>query len=161
MTLFKRRWFALLLTLILILASTLLSVHMKLGREAQKPSVSFCASHLKNIAAYADGLVTIARNYELDTGDVEDSSEWLKLALNYSEGDIPYIHYTYQELLKAVTTLEDQLSRTQLSERDASGVRQYSDSITGARSAIEGSGYNESVREFLRKNSNWAGKNEI
>ena len=163
MSFFKKPGIAVFLTVIIVIASTLLSVNVKLGKKCQTITDGFydgvefngytqksIASHLKNINAYADGLVTIAKNYDIDTTDLEDASEWLKLALNYSHGYASYIYSEYQGLIKAVTTLEDQLSRVELSERDASGVAQYTSSITGAQSAIESAGYNESVRELLR-----------
>ena len=171
MSFFKRRTVALLLTLIVVVASTLLSTNIKLGRKAQDVTDGFfngvvyngfqqkgIAAHLKNILAYADGMVTIARNYSLDTADAENASDSLKRALSYADGNISYIHYAYEELLSAVTILEDQLNRAELSERDAEGLRQYSDSLTGARSAIDNAGYNESVREFLREYSQFPTK---
>lgn len=154
---------AVVIAALLVIAATLLSVNVKLGSKARAVTDGFydgveyngytqksIASHLKNINAYADGLITIARNYDIDTSDAEDASEWLKMALNYSHGYASYIYSEYQGLMKAVTTLEDQLGRAELSERDASGLAQYTSSITGAQSAIESAGYNESVREFLR-----------
>jgi hypothetical protein len=163
MSFLKKKPIALLLTVLVVVVSTLLSVHMKLGSKCQSISDGFydgvefngykqksLDSHLKNVAAYADGLVTIARNYELDTDDVEDASDALKLALRYSRGDASYIYFEYQELMKAVASLQDHLSRTELSERDADGVAQYTSSLIGAQSAMESAGYNESVREFLR-----------
>ena len=163
MSFFKKRGIAFLLTVCVVIASTLVSVNVKLGRKCQSVSDGFydgvefngytqkcIASHLKNFTGYADGLVTIAKNYDIDTGDVEDASEWLKLALNYSHGHASYIYSEYQGLIKAVNTLEDQLARTDLEDRDASGVEQYISSITGVQSAIESAGYNESVREFMR-----------
>ena len=107
-------------------------------------------SHLRNISAYADGLVTIARNYDIDTSETENASDWLKSTLDYSHSNVSNLYSEYQALIKAVNTMVDQLGRADLSERDASGVEQYVSSITGAQSAIESAGYNESVREFLR-----------
>ena len=163
MSFFKKKPVALLLTVIVMIASTLLSVNVKLGNKCQRITDGFydgveykgytqksLSSHLKNITAYADGLVTIARNYDIDTEDVEGASESLKQALSYSRGYESYTYSQYQALSKAVVMLEDKLSRAELSERDAEGVAQYSSSITGAESAMESAGYNESVREFLR-----------
>ena len=164
MSFFKKRPVALLLTILIVIVATLLSVHVKFGAKCQAVSDTFydgveangytqksIASHLKNINAYADGLITIARNYDIDTEDCESSSEYLKMALNYSRDQAPYIHYEYESLLKEVNTLVDQLERASLSDRDADGVSQYLSSINGAKTAIESAGYNEHVREFIRK----------
>ena len=163
MNFFKRRSVALFLTVIVVIASTLLSVNVKLGRKAQAVSDGFydgvvyngteqksIASQLRNISDCANSMVTIANNYQLDTEDVENTSEWLRLAVSYSPGNTDYIHSEYEDLIKAVRTLEDQLGRTALSDRDADSIKEYSTAITDARLAIESAGYNESVREFRR-----------
>ena len=72
----------------------------------------------------------------------------MKNALTY--GSVSYLQYLYEDLLPALKPLEDQLSRAELSDRDAEGFAQYSSTISGAQSVIENSGYNESVRAFLR-----------
>ena len=164
MSFFKKRGIAFLLTVCVVIAATLVSVNVKLSKKCQSVTDGFydgvefngytqksIASHLKNITAYADGLVTIANNYDIDTADVENASDLLKSALAYSQQNrISNLYREYQSLLKAVNAMEDQLARADLDARDASGVEQYISSITGAQSAIESAGYNESVREFMR-----------
>ena len=54
-------------------------------------------------------------------------------------------------LISSLNDLIDRLERAELSERDASGVEQYKSSVTGVQSAIGEAGYNEAVREFLRR----------
>ncbi len=164
MKLFKKPVFAVILCVVLILCSTLLSVHIRFGAKCDRVKDALytgvetngytqkgIASHLQNIGAYAAGLVTIAKNYDIDTADVEQAENYLQMSLNYSRDYASHIHYNYAELNKALDTMIDQLQRTELSERDADGVRQYVESLNGARSAIEESAYNEQVREFLRK----------
>ena len=106
------------------------------------------ASHIRNICGAADGMVTIANNYDIDTDAVRAATDEMKNALTY--GSVSYLHYLYEDLLQALKPLEEQLSRAELSDRDAEGFAQYSSTISGAQSVIENSGYNESVRAFLR-----------
>lgn len=167
MKFFRRRSVALIIAAVAVIASTLLSVNVKFGRAAQdvtdgfytvspvvsEPSVyRSTGSHLSNLCAYADGLVTIADNYNLDTEDLSWDSESLKLAQSYSSEDISYIYYCYTDLCASLNKLIDQLHRVELSERDASGLEQYESSVAGAKAAIEAAGsvYNDSVRAFLR-----------
>lgn len=164
MKLFKKPAFALFLTVIVVIASTLINTNIKFGRKCSEVSDLFyegvtangytqtpIAAHLENIIGYADGLCTIARNYSMETGEVEDCNDYLKWSLQYSDTDASYIHSNYTELCSALNTLIDQLERAELSERDASGVDQYKTSISGAQSAIGESGYNDAVRSFLRR----------
>ena len=164
MKLLKNPVFAVCLAIVVVISSTLINTNVKFGRKCSAVSDLFyegvttkgytlasVASHLENICGYADGLVTIARNYGIDTDEVERDNELLKSSLKYSGRNMYYIRTSYGMLCTSLTALVDSLERAELSERDASGVAQYKSSITGAQSAIGESGYNEAVREFLRK----------
>ena len=161
MNFLKKPFVAVLLSALIICGSTLLSADIKLGRECQNITDGFyegvvyenyqhksIASQIRNICGAADGMVTIANNYDIDTDAVRAATDEMKNALTY--GSVSYLHYLYEDLLQAVKPLEDQLSRAELSDRDAEGFAQYSSTISGAQSVIENSGYNESVRTFLR-----------
>lgn len=164
MKLFKNRVFALLLTVMLVIASTLISTNLKLGRKCSAVTDGFydgvtvngitqpaIAAQLRNICSSADSLAVLASSYGLDVQDVEDNSQWLKNAMRYSREDASYIYYEYEHLMKALTALQIQLDRTELSARDAESVSQLAASVADAQSNIDGSAYNDSVREFLRK----------
>lgn len=162
MKFFKTPVVAVFLALIIILSSTVLSVNVKLNAKSRAitdgfysgvryegythPSIS---TQLSNICGAADGLVTLANNYDIDTGSVTLASRELKSAL--SNSSIPYLYSLYLDLMNEVNTLMDQLDRTDLTERDQSGLSEYGSTIIGAQSMIESSGYNESVRTFLRE----------
>ena len=161
MNFLKKPFVAVLLSALIICGSTLLSADIKLGRECQNITDGFyegvvyenyqhksIASQIRNICGAADGMVTIANNYDIDTDAVRAATDEMKNALTY--GSVSYLHYLYEDLLQALKPLEDQLSRAELSDRDAEGFAQYSSTISGAQSVIENSGYNESVRAFLR-----------
>lgn len=161
MNFLKKPFVAVLLSALIICGSTLLSADIKLGRECQNITDGFyegvvyenyqhksIASQIRNICGAADGMVTIANNYDIDTDAVRAATDEMKNALTY--GSVSYLHYLYEDLLQALKPLEDQLSRAELSDRDAEGFTQYSSTISGAQSVIENSGYNESVRAFLR-----------
>ena len=161
MNFLKKPFVAVLLSALIICGSTLLSADIKLGRECQNITDGFyegveyenyqhksIASQIRNICGAADGMVTIANNYDIDTDAVRAATDEMKSALTY--GSVSYLHYLYEDLLQALKPLEDQLSRAELSDRDAEGFAQYSSTISGAQSVIENSGYNESVRAFLR-----------
>lgn len=164
MSTLSKRKVALLLTAVMVVASTLISVDAKLGEKARQVSYGFydgvyvdgyqqkgIGEHLKNLCSYADGLVTIANNYAIDTEEVSDASQTMKWAMTYDQDDISYQYWCYSELRKTVEVLTRQMEQAELNERDASGLNQYSSNINGAVSAIESSGYNATVREFMRR----------
>ena len=162
---------AIVLSALIIVASTLTSVHFKLGSQCDKvidgfyegvryngymqPSLS---SHLKNIIDYAEGLVTIGNNYAIDESlcsKVLENANNLRQTMTRSRNDISLIYNDYQALAQSINILADAMSRQSLSERDSSGMEQYISAISGAQSAMENAGYNESVRDFLQKNSHF------
>lgn len=161
MNLLKKPFVAVLLSALIICSSTLLSVDVKLGKECQNITDGFydgvvyenyqhksIASQIKNICGAADGMVAIANNYDIDTDAVTAATAEMKSALNF--GSVSYLYGLYEDLLNALKPLEEQLSLTELSDRDAKGFDQYSSTISGAQSVIDNSGYNESVRAFYR-----------
>ena len=168
MSFFKKRGVAWVLAVILVTAATTTSVDAKLGRKAGDVIDGFydgvyvdgyqqrgIGSHLSNLCSYADSLCIIADGYGYDTEDASWASEALKLAMLYSREDISYIYYDYADLLSALEKLTYQLQRADLSERDAASLEQYVSSIGETKSAIEASGYNATVREFMRKYSHF------
>ena len=161
MNLLKKPFVAVLLSALIICSSTLLSVDVKLGKECQNITDGFydgvvyenyqhksIASQIKNICGAADGMVAIANNYDIDTDAVTAATAEMKSALNF--GSVSYLYGLYEDLLNALKPLEEQLSLTELSDRDTDGFDQYSSTISGAQSVIDNSGYNESVRAFYR-----------
>jgi len=164
MKLLKKRAFALFLTAVLVIASTLVSTNLKLGKKCSAVTDGFydgvtvngvmqpaIAAQLRSICSSADSLAVLASSYGLDVQDVEDNSVWLKNSMRYSREDASYIYYEYEHLMKALSALQIQLDRAELSDRDAESVSQLTAAVAEAQRGIESSAYNDSVREFLRK----------
>lgn len=164
MSFFKRRWVAVVVAVCSVWASLMLSTDVKFGAKCSEITDGFyngvyyngyshpsIASNLRNISGYADGIATIASRYDIDTDDLLDSNEDFKLSLSYSRGDERYIYYCYDELLGELRSVEDALGSIELSDRDKSGLEQYTGNISGAQKSIDESGYNESVSKFIRE----------
>ena len=163
MNFLKKPAIAVLLTIILVFSSTVVSVKVKLGEKCQDV-IDGChdgvvvdgvqresiASQLRNINNAADGIIKLAVKYGVNVEDAEYRLEDLKLALTYSEEFASYIHYCYEDLMSETHTLNYQLSEISLSEQDADMLSDYNEIIDQAQNNIKNSGYNESVREFLR-----------
>lgn len=164
MKLFKKPWFALLLCFVVVFWATALSVDLRFGARCREVRDGFyegvqvdgytqpgIATHLRNLCGYADGLATIAKNYDVDPDSVQSASNLLKMLLGDDDGDCSDLRFWYDALCTDLMTMEDALTRKDLSERDASGVSQYLEGIHGTISSIDSSAYNDSVRQFLRK----------
>ena len=116
MNLLKKPFVAVLLSALIICTSTLLSVDVKLGKECQNITDGFydgvvyenyqhksIASQIKNICGAADGMVTIANNYDIDTDPVSTATTEMKSALSF--GSVSNIYGLYEELLSALKSL--------------------------------------------------------
>ena len=103
MNFLKKPFVAVLLSALIICGSTLLSADIKLGRECQNITDGFyegvvyenyqhksIASQIRNICGAADGMVTIANNYDIDTDAVRAATDEMKNALTY--GSVSYLH---------------------------------------------------------------------
>lgn len=158
----KNPFVAVLLSLAIVISSTLISTNIKLGRRCDKVRDGFyegvvydgyerksIASHIKNICGAASGLVAVANNYDVDTASLSSAVDRMKSGL--SNGSVSENYSLYCKLLTAFDDVERQLSAASLSERDADGAEQYALTVKGACKAIDESGYNESVRDFNRR----------
>ena len=164
MKVLKNPLVAFLLCLAIVLCSTLISVRVRLGGKSENVTDGFyegmetngytqkaLASHLKNIVGAVDGIATIADSNELDCSELRAAADTLKNALKYSYGYESYTYDAYEALMSAEGRLVSALNGAELSERDREGLEQYLSTITGAQTAMESAGYNESVRSFLQR----------
>ena len=116
MNFLKKPFVAVLLSALIICGSTLLSADIKLGRECQNITDGFyegvvyenyqhksIASQIRNICGAADGMVTIANNYDIDTDAVRAATDEMKSALNLSS--VSYLYGLYENLLSALKPL--------------------------------------------------------
>lgn len=158
----KKRPVAILLALVIVVGSTLLSSGIKLKQACQTVTDGFYSgvtyggyehpsiqSQLKNVSSAALGLATLAANYTgVDASAVKSARNDLDSSLeNGTPGEI-YDRYT--ALLSGTAALTADLQAQPLSDRDASGVTQYESILTSASGVIDKSGYNDTVRGFLR-----------
>ena len=163
----SNRLVALFLSALIVAGSTLVSVHAKLGAQCDKITDGFytgvrydgdvhasISSQLKDIIGCAEGLVTIANNYEVDenlTADVRWDVDNLNLSMTRSRSYVSSVYSDYQNLSRSVSALTDALGRQSLSDSDRRAVEQYNSGIAEAQSLISSAGYNESVRTFASK----------
>ena len=162
MSFFKKPAVLIVLSVILILASTTLSVHAKLGRKSSEVTDIFysdttesksIATLLREYSSASSTIALIASDYGLDTDDVSSQAYWLDSALRYSRGDEPYIYSEYSLLSKALVSLERQLESAGLNANDAAQVEGAFDELDSLQAQILAlaSDYNGQVRSFHRR----------
>ena len=159
--LFQKRWFAIALCVVCMIATTLLNTRVKLGGQCEDLIGSFydtgsdelsIGSQLQSICNAATGLTAIAGHYSLDSSAATEATEDLRLAMQYSRSEASFIHSDYLQLLDVAEELIGRLEQAQLSKRDAENLTLYTEAIDQARSNIEASSYNTEVAAFRRAN---------
>ncbi len=162
--LFNKRWFAVLLCVVGVIASTLLNTRVKLGGQCGDLFDSFyensgselsIGSQLQSIGNAATGLAAIAGHYSLDSSAVHDATGDLRSAMQDERYDAGLIHSRYLAVLDAADELIGRLEQAQLSKRDSENLTLYAESIEQSRSGIEANSYNVNVQAFLRRNSSF------
>ncbi len=162
MKLLKKPVFAILLAAIIVFSSTFLTARSKLQKACAEITDGFyqgvvyngykrksISGQLKNYSGAVSGLISIADNYDIDTSEVSNLNDELLSTLSEANGDISSMYRYYSALDTAVSSLERELSDTELSKRDSDGVTQYIATVDGVNSVIDESGYNESVYKYI------------
>ena len=164
--LFQNPVFAVLLTVLLVISSTLLSADRKLSRSCQRVVDGFysgirydrvkhtaAAQCIRTLCGDAEQMVIIGDNYGIDTAPLAADTATLRQSVAYDNPDIAAVYAAYAPFLTKLMVLENDLSHTGLSERHSEQMKTISQEISQCRAMVDSSGYNESVSTFLRKNS--------
>jgi len=169
MSFFKKPFVALVLCVVLVWASTAISVKAKfqdkcddvidsfytgvsIKGEADAPSIY---DQLRELNAIAENMAIIADNYSVNSEDVRDYNDFLESALVYFEEDIGYIYSEYSGLWKALMAMEDALAHSPLSDRHLAAMADCSARLDAIDANIANAGYNESVRLFYQRNDSF------
>ena len=162
MKLFKKPVFAVFLAIVVVIASTLINTNVKFGRKCRAvtdqfyggtvsrgtPEISI-AEALEVICTEAESLAVVADSCGADASAIRNDVSDLRRSIQqeYFYG----IRSSYAALRSALTTLLGQLTQADLDEQDKETVTQCTASLSDAQNAIAASGYNDTVRSFLRR----------
>lgn len=159
----KKPAVALILCAAVVIASSLISVRLKLGSECDEVISGFhdgvyvdgvlmpsIASQLLTIRGCADEISYIAKAYAVDTEELGWAADDIRNGLIYSEADASYLYYCYEEILDELREVEDKLRQAAVSDKDRELLNGYFEEIRVARELIDISGYNASVRQFSK-----------
>jgi len=164
MSVLKKRSFALVLTVIMVLSSTVLSIRTKFNDECLEVVDGFydgelyggyketpIADHLSNICNLGNSIIDMAKSYDIDTTDAEWDIEDIQFTMLDWYDDLSYMHFCYEEVLSSIDELNKQLYTMPLSADEQQKLSTLTWEISQASTAIEASKYNESVRLFVRE----------
>ena len=149
--LFSNPSFALVLTLVLMIASVLLNTRIKLGKQCE----TLCAisASLVSLCDASEQLARLGERYQVDEADdTLETTRSVRELLQERSYDAEEIYDHYYDLLKSVFSLEGTLARTALSEEDAGAFVSAQHTAAEAKAMIDNSSYNELVRIFLNRN---------
>lgn len=171
MKLLKNRTFAILLTLLLVIASTLLSASAQLKNDIKKVTDGFYTGALYDgeraadvadssgsiykqltlIIDNANNIYAVATSVGVDAETLKETTYYLKSDIGSMHEYIGSIHWSYSQLCDALSVIKPKLASMELSQSDRDEVNQAFLNISDAQKVISESGYNESVRRY--KNS--------
>ena len=162
MKLFKKPVFAVFLAIVVVFASTLINTNVKFGRKCRAVSDQFfaptvtrgtpeisIAEALEVICTEAETLAVVADRCEADASAVRNDVSNLRRSIQIE--NFYGIRSSYAALRSALTTLLGQLTQADLDKQNAETVTQCTASLSDAQNAIAASGYNDTVRSFLRR----------
>lgn len=153
---------AILVAVLIVLGSTLLSVKLNLSKEFDKVTEGFYSGALHNgnkeqslhsqlliIGKEASNLAAIAERNGIDVAQFKDEAEYFSRDVITMQDDISYIYYCYQNLLEELMQVGQALTALSLSANDEAAAVGSLQRIMDAQTLIDGSGYNESVRQYI------------
>lgn len=154
MKFFKNRTVAIILCALIVIGSTLLNTHWKLGGLCRELSDRFYASdeigqQLETLRVEAVTLAAVAEGNGLDAFDLTGAAENLQDHL--SRGGAASVYAAYDWLRTELAVTEQKLLSKALSEGDAETVSLSLEKIHAAQAKLAASSYNEDVRDFLRR----------
>lgn len=162
MKLIKNRFIALCLAVLIVIFSSLLSVHIKLNNEFSLVRDDFyngvlidgqrdisIHSQLTVIGRLAEDIAAVAERNGLNVDQFKDSIDYFSYDVLTMHENISYIHYLYEEMLDDIMETGYALNELELSENDELAVVNALEGIIVAKDNIEGSAYNERIRSYI------------
>lgn len=168
MNFLKKPFVAVLLCVVMVLASTLISVDVKLGKACDNVTYSFydgvryqgqllpsIADEIRELCSVTEEMIPIAKNYGIPTDQVSELCEDIKRMINSRDTDIDEVYGVYAVFYPEVKELENQLMSSGLSQHHSEAMPGYSARIAAAKDAVDSARYNENVTEFLDRNDHF------
>lgn len=165
MKVLKNPFVAFLIAVIVVFASSVISINIKLTNKSEHVTECFeqsYRSHGKSFAGIkpciqemtdiADDLIIIADNYGIKTSALSNSLSVLRADLKQLRSvGVSAIYNDYSGFDRELSIVETALESTALSERHTSELAEYSRRLDTLRGSIDSDAYNELVAKFYRQ----------
>ena len=144
---------AIILCVVIVIASTVISVHSDLDARCAEISDCFSATggikdQLSSLCTAGNGLIKLAEANGLDTAEASGECDELRMELDYNSPSA--LAWMSRMLIRSIDDLRMSLRQMQLSEKDAELFKEYETAYLSAQTAISEDPYNNSVNLFLR-----------
>ncbi len=158
--LLKKTWFALLLCLVCVVASTLLNTRFKFGPLCDQARAGLYKTDANNIdlrfelndyCSCLDTLIDLAASLGIDTAAATERNDALRQLLQSDAVEARELHGAYASVLSESDALSAALSEFTLGTHDSATLTRCLSSLETASSAIERFGYNAAIDAFLSK----------
>ena len=149
----KKPLIAAILSVLIVLASTLVSVHARLDPLCKEYWDEFRSGDihealLQYCSCSAETLL-LAKNYGVDVHEASDCAAALQKAMD--KETLSGVYARYQRLNQALSGAKASLLRADLSEADRQALDRLDKALTAAQKKIADCDYNSRVAHFLRK----------
>ncbi len=158
--LFKKTWFALLLCVVGVVASTLLNTRVKFGPLCEQARAGLYETdangvdlrfELSDYCSCLDTLIGLAASQGIDTAAATETSEALRQLLRNDGVEARELYNAYASVLAEEAALSGALSDYALGTHDSATLTRCLSSLETAKSAVGRFGYNADIDAFLSK----------
>ena len=154
--------FALVLAVVVMFGTMLVSTKVDFGKKCRSVTGEFytasedsspaVATELRNFCAAAEQVALTAEQNGLpEAGSALQQVDDLRNLLYQQTDDLASVNKVYQALLSSTYSLESTLARAELTGSQAEALASAQHDAAAAKAAIDASGFNDSVRSFLKK----------
>ena len=164
MNIFKKPAFAILLTVVVVLASSLISIDVKLSGKCEKAGDGFytgvrvkgerqipAAECIEVMCADSEDMVLKAGNYGIDTAELVSVTDELKQSIGSRTPELGALFEDFNSFYSGTLLLKNQLYNAPLSERHKDELAETAEEFEQMAQMLAASGYNDSVARFLKR----------
>ena len=163
MNVLKKPVFAFILAVIVVIASSLISIDVKLSRRCDRISDGFYvgltvkgerqpapAECIRTMCADAEDMILKAANYGIDTRELNSLTAGLKQHISSRSEEPDDLFEDFNLFYSGTLMLENQLKNAPISDRHREELSASFDEFEQMAKTLAASGYNDSVGKFLK-----------
>ena len=164
MKILKKPVFAFVLAVVVVVASSLVSIDVKLSKKCERVSDGFYkgilykgerqmapAECIRVMCADTEDMILKAGNYGIDTEELVSVTAEIKQSILSKTQDLGALFQDFLSFYSGTLMLENQLKNASLSERHKMDLEETFEEFETMSKTLAASGYNDTVQNFLEK----------